>query len=174
MATSNKSKKAPDSFRILGLDPGSRATGYGVIEKIGDHVEFITCGVIRTSSKAPLADRLMEIYDGVSEVIVKHKPTRAAVEDIFIAVNPRSALKLGHARGVIILAAMQQGLSIHEYSPRVIKQAVAGYGQAAKAQVQQMVRILLRLSSTPSHDAADALAVALCYANHCNTAGLTR
>lgn len=172
MATGNKSRKNPDGFRILGLDPGSRATGYGIIEKAGDNVEFVTCGVIRTSPKAVLADRLMEIYDGVSEVIVKHDPTRAAVEDIFVAVNPRSALKLGHARGVIILAAMQHGLSIHEYSPRVIKQAVAGYGQAAKAQVQHMVRILLRLSSTPSHDAADALAVALCYANHCNSAGL--
>lgn len=174
MVTKKKAKKTQDSLRILGLDPGTRATGYGVIEKNGDHVEFITCGVIRTSPKAPLFDRLMEIYDGVSEVIEKHEPTRAAVEDIFIAINSSSALKLGHARGVIILAAMQKGLSIHEYSPKVIKQAVAGYGQAAKSQVQQMVRILLRLSSTPSHDAADALAVALCYANHCNTAELTR
>ncbi len=157
-------------FRILGLDPGSRATGYGVIEKRGNQLEFISCGVIRTSQGSPFPQRMLEIYDGITEVIVTHQPARAAVEDIFTAVNPRSALKLGHARGVLLLALMQHGLSIHEYSPRVVKQAVAGYGQATKAQVQQMVRVLLQLSATPSHDAADALAVALCYANHCGLA----
>lgn len=172
MTTPKPSRVKPESIRILGIDPGSRATGYGVIDKAGDQVHFVACGVIRTSSKTDLPDRLKEIHDGVSEVIVKHRPTRAAVEDIFMAVNPSSALKLGHARGVIILAAMQHGLSISEYSPRLIKQAVVGYGQAPKEQVQQMVRVLLRLSSPPSHDAADALAVALCYANRCHPAGL--
>ena len=172
MSTSQATREKPECIRILGIDPGSRATGYGVIDKAGDQFHFVTCGVIRTSPRLGLPERLKEIYDGVSEVIVKHDPVRAAVEDIFMAVNPSSALKLGHARGVIILAAMQHGLPVSEYSPRVIKQAVAGYGQAPKAQVQQMVRVLLRLSAPPSHDAADALAVALCYANHLNPAGL--
>ena len=172
MTTRRSSQEHPQCIRILGVDPGSRATGYGVIDKDGDQLDFVACGVIRTSPKLGLPDRLKEIHDGISEVIVKHGPTRAAVEDIFMAVNPQSALKLGHARGVIILAAMQHGLSVSEYSPRLIKQAVVGYGQAPKEQVQQMVRVLLRLSSPPSHDAADALAVAICYANHWHPAGL--
>ncbi len=170
VAKSNRKSTAP--VRILGVDPGSRATGYGVIDKDGEQLHFVSCGVIRTSPKLKLPDRLKEIHDGISEVIVKHGPERAAVEEVFMSKNPSSALKLGHARGVIILAAMQHNLPIAEYSPRMIKQAVAGYGQASKAQVQQMVRLLLRLSAPPSHDAADALAVALCYANHCNPAGL--
>jgi len=101
-------------------------------------------------------------------VIARHRPQLVGVEDIFTAVNPRSALKLGHARGVLILAAMQGELPVAEFSPRVVKQAVAGYGQAPKEQVQQMVRILLKLSASPSQDAADALAVAICRANHYN------
>lgn len=157
-------KAAP--FRILGIDPGSRATGYGVIEKHGHSLNFVACGVIRATAKAALPERLREIYDGVSEVIAIHQPAKAAVENVFVSVNAMSALKLGHARGVILLAIVQQGLEVHEYSPRLIKQTVAGYGQAAKAQVQQMVRSLLSLSATPSHDAADALAVALCFASH--------
>lgn len=153
-------------LRILGLDPGSRATGYGLVEKNGPVLQFVGCGVIRATAGRPLPDRLMEIHDGVSEVIAKHEPAIAAIEDVFVSINPGSALKLGHARGVIILAAMRHGLAVHEYSPRVVKQAVAGYGQASKPQVQQMVRALLNLSACPSQDAADALAVALCYANH--------
>ncbi len=159
------SKKNP-SVRILGLDPGTRATGYGVIEKKANTLFFVTCGVIRTSAQTPLPERLKEIHAGVREVIDSYRPSHAAVEDIFTAVNPRSALKLGHARGVIILAAMECGLEVHEYAPRVVKQSVAGYGQAPKEQIQHMVRILLSLSATPSHDAADALAVALCHASH--------
>jgi len=152
--------------RILGLDPGTRATGYGVIEKRENRFFFVTCGVIRTSAKTPLPDRLREIHAGVTEVIKEYGPSQAAVEDIFTAVNPRSALKLGHARGVIILAAMEHDLPVHEYSPRSVKQSVTGYGQAPKEQIQHMVRILLNLSAAPSHDAADALAIALCHANH--------
>ena len=154
--------------RILGLDPGSRATGYGVIEKQGAQLRFITCGVIRTSPRLPFSDRLQEIHDGICEVIGCQQPNWAAIEEVFMARNPMSALKLGHARGVIMLAASKQGIPVKEYSARAVKQAVAGYGQAGKAQVQQMVRALLKLTSCPSQDAADALAVALCHANHCN------
>lgn len=151
--------------RILGIDPGSRTTGYGIIEKSGSRIGFVTCGTIRTTSGWKLNDRLLEIYDGLMLVIDQHQPDVAAVEDMFVAHNPRSALKLGHARGVAVLAAIKSGMSVHDYPPRVVKQAVAGYGQAEKEQVQHMVCALLELSSSPSSDAADALAVAICHAN---------
>ena len=163
-----KAKAGARPVRILGIDPGSRATGYGVIDCQGQALTFVTCGVIRTSEKKPFPERLEEIYEGIVEVIGIHKPQLAGIEDIFTAINPRSALKLGHARGVLILAARQHGLLLDEYSPTVVKQAVAGYGQAPKEQVQQMVRVLLKLVASPSQDAADALAVAICRASHCN------
>ena len=153
-------------LRILGIDPGSRATGYGVIEQKGSALEFVSCGTIRPPAKLAFAERLKVIYDGVCEVIATHQPVQAAVEDVFVSVNPRSALKLSHARGAILVALVQNGLKVHDYTPRVVKQTVAGYGQAPKAQVQQMVRMLLSLSASPSHDAADALAVAICLAHH--------
>ncbi len=151
--------------RILGIDPGSRTTGYGIIDKSGSRMGFVTCGTIRTTSDWKLNDRLLEIFDGLMQVIDLHQPDVAAVEDMFVAHNPRSALKLGHARGVAVLAAIKGGMRVHDYSPRAVKQAVAGYGQAEKEQVQHMVCALLELSSTPSSDAADALAVAICHAN---------
>ena len=110
--------------------------------------------------------RLLTIFEGLSEVMEQHQPEVAAVEDLFVAHNPRSALKLGQARGTAVVAAMKQGLPVHDYSPRLVKQAVAGYGQAAKEQVQHMVQALLELSGAPSPDAADALAVAICHASH--------
>ena len=154
-----------ESQRILGIDPGSRATGYGVIEKKGNRLYYVTCGVIRLSDKNSFSGRLKIIFDGLCEVIDSHKPAVAAVEDVFVAANPRTALKLGHARGVAVLAALHNGLQVHDYTPRMVKQAVVGYGNADKNQVQQMVRILLQLSASPSADAADALAVAMCHAN---------
>jgi len=141
-------------------------TGYGVIDQRGNELFFVACGVVRTTPAKPFPERLQELYGGISEVIANHQPHHAAVEDIFTAVNPRSALKLGHARGVLILAIMQAGLAVAEFTPMMVKQAVAGYGKAPKEQVQQMVRSLLHLSATPSQDAADALAVAICLANH--------
>lgn len=126
---------------------------------------FVVCGVIRASESLSFVERLKEIHDGICEVILEQSPSVAAVEDVFVAVNPRSALKLGHARGVAILAALQHGLAVYEYSPRAVKQAVVGYGQAPKEQVQQMIKVLLKLSALPASDAADALAVALCHAN---------
>lgn len=151
--------------RILGIDPGSRTTGYGLIDKVGSRIGFVACGTIRTTNGWDLNDRLLEIFDGLVQVIDLHQPDVAAVEDMFVANNPRSALKLGHARGVSVLAAMKNGMRVHDYPPRVVKQSVAGYGQAEKEQVQHMVCALLELSSTPSSDAADALAVAICHAN---------
>ncbi len=151
--------------RILGIDPGSRTTGYGIIEADRGQLSFVACGVVKTTAGYPFASRLNEIFDGINEVVQIHGPTFAAVEDVFLANNPRSALKLGQARGAAIVAAMQNGLEVHDYSPRIVKQAVAGYGQAEKTQVQHMVRVLLNLKGTPSSDAADALAVAICHAN---------
>jgi len=127
--------------RILGIDPGSRTTGYGVIVSDRGRIGFIACGVIKASPQLPFAHRLNQIFDGVNEVIQLHGPTTAVV------------------------AAMQNGLQVYDYSPKLIKQGVAGYGQAGKAQVQHMVRVLLGLPSMPSTDAADALAVAICHAN---------
>lgn len=151
--------------RIIGIDPGSRITGYGVIDADRGQMHFIACGIVKTTSKYPFSHRLNEIFEGINEVVQVHGPVVAAVEDVFLATNPRSALKLGHARGAAVVAAMQNGLAVFDYSPRVVKQAVVGYGQAGKEQVQHMVRVLLGLSGAPSSDAADALAVAICHAN---------
>lgn len=151
--------------RILGVDPGSRLTGYGVIESSQGRLQFVACGVVKTTPSFPFANRLNEIFEGINEVIQLHNPDVASVEDVFLASNPRSALKLGHARGAAVVAAMQNGLAVYDYSPRSVKQAVVGYGQAEKEQVQHMVKILLGLSGSPSQDAADALAVAICHAN---------
>lgn len=151
--------------RVIGIDPGSRVTGYGVVDVSPGRLSFVACGTVRTSQKHPFSYRLNEIFDGINEVIQLHDPAVAAVEDVFLASNPRSALKLGHARGAAVVAAMQNGLAVHDYSPRAVKQAVVGYGHAEKGQVQHMVRVLLDLSGAPSADAADALAVAICHAN---------
>ena len=155
-----------ESTRILGIDPGSRITGYGVIDKRGSDINFVACGAIKTTPKLPFPYRLQEIHTGLTDVIEKYIPQMAAVEDIFFARNPKSALKLGQARGAIIITILQRHIGISEYSAKQVKQAVAGYGQASKAQVQHMVRVMLNLTSTPSEDASDALAVAICLANH--------
>lgn len=151
--------------RIIGIDPGSLITGYGIIISEPGLLEFVACGVVRTTREMPFPCRLNQIFDGINEVIQVHQPTVAAVEDVFLATNPRSALKLGQARGAAVVAAMQNGLEVFDYTPRLVKQGVAGYGQAAKEQVQHMVRVLLGLPGSPSSDAADALAVAICHAN---------
>ncbi len=152
--------------RIIGIDPGSRITGYGVIDSGYGKLAFVACGVIKTSVRFPLANRLNEIFEGINEVIQLHDPEVAAVEDVFMASNASSALKLGQARGAAVVAAMQNGLGVYDYSAKKVKRAVVGYGQAEKGQVQHVIRMLLNLSATPSSDAADALAVAVCHANH--------
>lgn len=151
--------------RIIGIDPGSRITGYGVIDADRGQLHFVACGVVKTTPKHPFSNRLNEIFEGINEVVQVHGPVVAAIEDVFLATNPRSALKLGHARGAAVVAVMQNGLAVFDYSPRTVKQAVVGYGQAGKGQVQHMIRVLLGLSGSPSADAADALAVAICHAN---------
>lgn len=147
---------------ILGIDPGSRLTGYGVIRQIGGKFEYIASGCIRmTSTEMP--DRLKQIFDGVSQIINQTQPTVFAIEQVFMARNPDSALKLGQARGAAIVAAKFVGLDVFEYSARQVKQSVVGTGAADKLQVQHMVKSLLKLPGNPQADAADALAVALCH-----------
>jgi crossover junction endodeoxyribonuclease RuvC len=145
---------------VLGVDPGSQATGYGVIAT-GPVVRMLAGGVIRTPARAPLAERLLTIHDGLAEVIAAHGPAAMAVEDLFNAKNPRSSLILGHARGAVLVAGARAGLSVSEYAPREIKQALTGNGAATKEQVRFMVMRLLRLVDEPPLDQSDALAVAL-------------
>jgi len=156
-------------MRILGVDPGSRVTGYGVIACRGPEIGFITCGTIRMQGETDFSQRLFMIFDGLSKIIEEHRPDVAAVEDLFMAHNPRSALKLGQARGAAIVAVRRRQIPVFDYTPRKVKQAVAGYGQAEKSQVQEMVKVLLELSAIPTSDAADALAVAICHSNHMYT-----
>lgn len=151
---------------VLGIDPGTAVTGYGVVRKEGRNpLTLIECGVIRTKPRDDLSHRLAEIHDGVAELIRRHQPTVLSIEDIFYARNVRTTVVLGHARGVILLAGAQAGLDIHEYPPAEIKKAVAGTGAATKLQIQFMVTRLLRLKSAPQPaDAADGVAAALAYA----------
>ncbi len=152
-------------MRILGIDPGSRITGYGIIEKQGNRLLHIDNGAIFTRSDDDLAARLKIIYDGLSQVMLDYAPQAVAVEQIFVAKNALSALKLGHARGTALLAGVNAGLPVFEYSALQVKSAVVGYGRASKVQVQQMVRSLISLPEIAQEDASDALAVAICHAN---------
>lgn len=150
---------------VLGIDPGTAATGYGLVrrEALGS-VTLIECGVIRTSPREPLPTRIREIYDAVAALIERHGPAMVAVEDVFHGKNAQSALKLGHARGAILLAAAHHDLIIAEYAPRQIKKAVVGTGNATKDQVGFMVKQQLRLKDVPAPaDAADGVAAALCH-----------
>jgi crossover junction endodeoxyribonuclease RuvC len=151
---------------ILGIDPGTAVTGYGVVRKEGRNpLSLVECGVIRTKPRDELPQRLAEIHDGILDLIRRHKPTVMSIEDIFYARNVRTTVVLGHARGVILLAAAHAAMEIHEYPPAEIKKAVAGTGAATKLQIQFMVTRLLRLKSAPApSDAADGVAAALCYA----------
>jgi crossover junction endodeoxyribonuclease RuvC len=149
---------------ILGIDPGSRITGFGVISTTGSRHAFLGCGCIKTQGDC-MAQRLHQIYTGLCEVISTYQPNEASIEQVFMNKNANSALKLGQARGVALVALATHGLSIAEYSPRSIKQAIVGHGGAEKQQVQHMIKVLLNLEKTPQADAADALAIAVCHAN---------
>jgi len=149
---------------ILGIDPGSRVTGYGLINSVGNRLEYIDCGCITTRTEA-LPERLKKIHNGLCEVIQQSSPQLAAIEEVFMGKNAASALKLGQARGAAMTACLSHDLPIEEYSARKVKQAVVGAGAAEKAQVQHMVKALLNISDTIAEDAADALAVAICHAN---------
>jgi crossover junction endodeoxyribonuclease RuvC len=148
---------------VLGIDPGTATTGYGVVKGDGPGlVSLVECGVIRTRPRDPLAARLRDIYDGIAELLSRHAPDALAVEDVFYAKNVRTTVVLGHARGVVLLAGQQAGIGIHELPPAEIKKAVVGTGAASKEQVQFMVTRLLRLKSAPQPaDAADGVAAAL-------------
>ena len=151
-------------IRILGIDPGLRVTGFGVIEKSGARLRYVSSGCIRVPA-GELPDRLKAILDGVNEVIATYQPTEVAVEKVFVNVNPHSTLLLGQARGAAICAAVVSNLLVSEYTALQVKQAVVGSGHARKEQVQEMVRRLLELAGAPSADAADALACAICHAH---------
>ncbi len=151
-------------IRILGIDPGLRVTGFGVIEKAGQGLSYVASGCIRTPEGA-LPARIKSILDGLGEVIALHRPDEIALEEVFVNVNPRSTLMLGQARGAAICACVAHDVPLCEYTALQVKQAVVGTGHARKEQVQEMVRRLLRLDGDPSPDAADALACAICHAH---------
>jgi crossover junction endodeoxyribonuclease RuvC len=155
--------------RILGIDPGSQITGYGIIDMQGGQSHYYDCGCIRTSSKQPLPERLKTIFQSINALIAEYRPHTMAIEQVFMHRNPDSALKLGQARGVSICAGVLADLPINEYAPRAIKQALVGSGGATKEQVQHMVCALLQLKACPQADAADALAIALCHGHTLHT-----
>jgi crossover junction endodeoxyribonuclease RuvC len=152
-------------MRVLGIDCGTEYTGYGVVElDHGGRLICLTCGAIKLSNRNTMASRLATIFAGLGRIIIEHQPDNVAIEDVFYALNVKSALKLGQVRGVAMLAASSAGLDVSEYSPLSIKSAVVGYGRAEKQQVQHMVTRLLNLTETPEPaDAADALAIAICH-----------
>ena len=151
-------------MRVFGIDPGSERTGYGCVESDGSRHRIVVCGAISSPALATFPDKLHRIHSQLTLILAKCRPDCVAIENLFHSVNVRSALKLGHARGVAMLAAVEYGVPVFEYTPAAIKRAVVGYGRAEKPQVQHMVKLLLGLAAVPSpHDAADALAVAICH-----------
>ncbi len=157
---------------ILGIDPGLQRTGWGLIETSGNALRHVANGVLKTTAKAALSDRLVEIFNGLDDIIHRLKPEEAAVEETFVNRNPASALRLGCARGVALMAPARAGLRVGEYPANLVKKSVVGTGHADKAQVMMMVRTLLPGVDVSSEDAADALAVAICHAHHRDTQAL--
>lgn len=155
-----------NALRIIGIDPGLRHTGWGVIALEGSRLSFVACGAVEPSPKADLADRLAAIHEGLRVVIHDHAPGEAAVEETFLNKDPRATLKLGAARGVAMLVPAQAGLRVAEYAPNQIKKAVVGAGHAEKEQIRMMVKILLPRAEFRTDDMADALAIAICHAHH--------
>jgi crossover junction endodeoxyribonuclease RuvC len=156
-------------MRILGLDPGLRRTGWGVIDARDDRLRHVANGVIAPPAGAAISDRLTRLYQGVAAIVAEHGPDAAAVEAIFVSKNAASTLKLGQARGVVMLAPARAGVPVHEYAANAIKKAVVGAGHADKAQIGAMVRMLMPGCAPAGDDAADALAVAICHAHHAAT-----
>jgi len=154
-------------MRILGIDPGTADTGFGVVDHRTAGLKFVDAGVIKTPAKTPMPDRLATIYDELHQLVTEFKPDCIAVELLFFATNVTTAISVGQARGVVLLVASQHQLALSEYTPLQVKQAVTGYGRATKPQIQEMVRMLLKLSAIPKpDDAADALAIAICRASN--------
>jgi crossover junction endodeoxyribonuclease RuvC len=157
-------------MRLLGLDPGLRSTGWGVIEVAGNRLRHLANGTVKSDGDAALANRLLQIHDGLQQVLADWRPAEAAVEETFVNKNPGSTLKLGQVRGVVLLVPALAGIPVAEYAPNLIKKSVVGSGHAEKQQIHHMVRMLLPGCAIASADAADALAVAICHAHHAASA----
>lgn len=156
-------------MRLIGFDPGLRHTGWGIVDMNGNRLTFVASGTISPPTDLDMADRLKKLHDGMMQVLEAHKPDEAAVEETFLNKNPGTTLKLGHARGVVLLAPALYGIAVAEYSAKSVKQAVVGTGSATKDQIGMMVRTLLPGCNPPSEDAADALAVAICHGHQAAT-----
>ena len=150
---------------VLGVDPGSMVTGYGLVEKKNNHIACIDAGSIKSSGKTPFNERIYKIFQSMVEVMNHYKPKEMAIEDVFFAKNVKSSLKLGHARGAALIAAVNCGVKVFEYTPLEIKKSVVGYGRASKDQIRSMVQIILRLQNRLESDTSDALAAAICHLN---------
>jgi crossover junction endodeoxyribonuclease RuvC len=157
---------ATGAIRILGLDPGLRRTGWGILDCKGNRLAYVACGSVETDERDALAARLAALHRGLVEVIAAHLPQEAAVEETFVNADPRSALKLGQARGIVLLAPAQAGLPVAEYAPNLVKKSVVGAGRAEKVQVRKMIAVLLPKASPETDDACDALALAITHAHH--------
>ena len=153
-------------IRILGIDPGLRKTGWGIVVSEGSKLSFVACGCVESDGALPLGQRLRQLHDGLNKVLAAHRPHEAAVEETFINRDPQSALKLGQARGIALVVPALAGLDVAEYAANLVKKTVVGVGHADKKQVQAMIRVLLPKAETRSADAVDALAVAICHAQH--------
>lgn len=154
------------AIRILGIDPGLRRTGWGLIEAEGNRLIAVACGSLATSERASLSARLLAIHDGLAAVIEKFRPDEAAVEQTFVNTNAAATLKLGQARGIAMLVPARAGLSVAEYAPNLVKKTIVGAGHGEKAQIRMMIGVLLPKAAPQSDDAADALAIAVCHAHH--------
>jgi crossover junction endodeoxyribonuclease RuvC len=157
---------ASDPIRILGIDPGLRHTGWGLIETIGNRLIYVACGSVHTDERAELGPRLVTLHDGLVAVIERHTPHEAAVEQTFVNTNAAATLKLGQARGIAMLVPAKAGLSVAEYAPNLVKKTIVGSGHSEKSQIRAMLRVLLPKADPESDDAADALAIAICHAHH--------
>jgi len=161
-------------MRVLGIDPGSRRTGWGMVQLEGTRLRHVAAGTIAVPEKQPLAKRLHLIHQGLQQIIAEHQPESVAVEEVFFAKYPNAALKLGHARGVALLVAAESGLEVHEYPPAIVKRTVVGRGAADKTQVGRLVSALLGLKTPPEEDAADALAVAITHIQASRSKAISR
>ena len=155
-----------DIIRIIGIDPGLRNTGWGIVDSQGSSLRFVAAGTVRSDSKATLASRLCQLHDGLAEIVHSHQPHEAAVENTFVNKDAGATLKLGQARGIALLVPAREGLAVAEYAPNAVKKAVIGVGHGDKAQIKLMVGMLLPKATYDSDDAADALAVAICHSHH--------
>ena len=160
------------TIRILGIDPGLRRTGWGLIDVEGNRLIHVACGSILSNDKASLAERLVQIHDGLTRIVEEFRPAEAAVENTFVNKDAVATLKLGQARGIALLIPARAGIAVSEYAPNLVKKTIVGAGHCEKEQIRLMLRVLLPKADPPSHDAADALAIAVCHAHHRQSAAL--